>query len=79
MIFPPTSPSLSVVLPPHSRSGMPAKTLAIQGGAVCAPRLGEGEPFVKILNHIPAGLRKTVITTLAGGSRTHRGRFCDTS
>jgi hypothetical protein len=70
MIFRPTSPSLSVVLPPHSRSGMPAKTMAIQGGAVCAPRLG-GEPFVKILNHIPRAHSKTVITTLGAGSRTH--------
>jgi hypothetical protein len=55
MIFSDTGPSLSVVLPQHSRSGMPAKTLAIQGGVVCAPRLSEGEPFVKILNHVPAG------------------------
>jgi hypothetical protein len=40
--------------------------MAIQGGAVCAPRLG-GEPFVKILNHIPRAHSKTVITTVGAG------------
>jgi hypothetical protein len=47
---------------------MPAKSLAI-GLGFCAPRLGEGERFVKILTHVPAGPRSKLLADEIASAR----------